>query len=59
MVATSGVSGTQISQYNSLQFSIGTIEVVETIEIIGLECEVYCSHNHGIVNMCGGNMAAQ
>ena len=30
-----------------------------TIEIIGLECEVYCSHNHGIVNMCRGNMAAQ
>ena len=34
-------------------------EYVTAIEIIGLECEVYCSHNHGIVNMCGGNMAAQ
>ena len=33
--------------------------MITSIEIIGLECEVYFSHNQGIVNMCGGNIAAQ
>ena len=32
---------------------------VETIEILGLECAVYCSRIHRIVNMCKGKMAAQ
>ena len=32
---------------------------VTTIEILGLECEVYCSRIHWIVNLCKGKMAAQ
>ena len=44
MVATSGVSGTQISKYNSLQFSIGTIEMVETMFSVGLLSEKVQNH---------------
>ena len=35
------------------------VRLINTIEILGPECAVYCSCSHRIVDLCKGKMAAQ